>query len=363
MNLIARLLDKMRPLFEEDGRLSRLYPAYRALDTFMFSASLPAENTPLGRDPMDIKRYMSLVIVALLPPFFMSVYFFGWRILAMLIVSYVAGGIIEVLFAVIRKEEVNEGFLVTGFLFPLIMPPGAPLWAVAVGVMFGVTVGKEIFGGTGRNLFNPALVGRIFLALGYPALMSAGWTAPGNWPAGRLASAFTLHATDAVSSATPLVAIRSGAAPSTLALFLGHVRGSAGETSAVAILIGGFFLVAIGIANWRTIVAILVSFAGLNLILHAADPQSVRPVLFNLLSGGLLFGTFFMATDPVSGPMTANGKWWYGGIIGVVTLLIRSYSGYVEGVMFAILLGNVFAPLIDETIIRMRMRRRYASEE
>ncbi len=357
MKIIDKFIDKLAPMFAPGAKLSRLYPLYRAMDTFLREPGIRPEASPLGRDPMDVKRYMSLVIVALAPAFLASLYFFGWRILLMLAVSYVAGGSVEVLFAVIRKEEVNEGFLVTGFIFPLILPPGLPLWTVAIGVVFGVLIGKEIFGGTGRNLFNPALVGRIFLALGYPALMTASWIEPLGGPWGRLVSGISLRAVDAVSSATPLVAAKGGVLAVPLDLFLGRITGSAGETSAAAIILGGLFLIIVGVANWRTVVSIVGSFALLNALLRLAVPETVAPVLFNLLSGGLLFGAFFMATDPVSGPVTKSGKWTYGILIGIMTLLIRSFSGFVEGVMFAILFGNICAPLIDEVVIRVSMRR------
>ncbi|MBT3274815.1 MAG: RnfABCDGE type electron transport complex subunit D [Spirochaetales bacterium] len=361
MRIIDKALEKIRPMFGPDTKLSRLLPVFEAVDTIIRAAYVRTDRFPFGRDAMDVKRYMSLAIIALTPSFLASLYFFGWRMILLLAVSYVAGGTVEVLFSFIRKEEVNEGFLVTGFIFPLILPPGLPLWVVAVGVIFGTIVGKEIFGGTGRNLFNPALVGRIFLALGYPALMTSAWIEPvaGTW--GRLGSPFTIRAVDAVTSATPLVAAKGGVITAPLDLFLGSSLGSAGETSALAIILGGVFLVAVGIANWKTVLSILISFAGLNALLRAISPDAVAPVWFNLMSGGLLFGTFFMATDPVSGPVTRAGKWAYGIIIGSVTILIRSFSGFVEGMMFAILFGNICAPLIDEVVIRLRMRR-YAHE-
>jgi Na(+)-translocating NADH:ubiquinone oxidoreductase B subunit len=362
MRLLAVIMTKLRRHFQEGGRLSALRPVYQAMDNFLFSAPDLTGNTPFGRDPLDVKRYMSLVIVALLPPFLASVYFFGWRILLMLLVSYAAGGVVEVLFAVIRKEEINEGFLVTGFIFPLILPPGLPLWIVAVGIIFGVLVGKEVFGGTGRNLFNPALVGRVFLALGYPAVMTSAWIAPGTGQWGRLLEPFQAGAPEAVTAATPLVLAKSGELTSALNLFIGRTLGSAGETSAAAILLGGVFLVLTGIANWRTIVSILLSFAGLTAILRGLLPGEIGPLWFQMLSGSLLFGTFFMATDPVSGPVTIKGKYIYGILIGCAIILIRSFSAYVEGVMFAILLGNICAPLIDEAIVRARMRR-YAHEK
>jgi Na+-transporting NADH:ubiquinone oxidoreductase subunit B/electron transport complex protein RnfD len=361
MKGLKGILENLRPAFEEGGRLARLKPIFQALDHFLFAAAEKTPNPPFGRDPLDVKRYMSLVILALLPSFAAAVYFFGWRVLLMLLVSYAAGGLVEVLFAVIRREEINEGFLVTGFIFPLILPPGIPLWLVAIGVSFGVLIGKEIFGGTGRNLFNPALVGRVFLAIGYPAALTSTWVQPLAQPWGRLLAPFGLGVPDALTSATPLGLAKSGVLTGAFELFVGRTAGSAGETSALAILLGGVFLILVGVASWRTVLAVLASFVGLTAILHGLLPAAVPPVWFHLLSGGLLFGAFFMATDPVSGPVTRAGKWAFGFLIGAATIFIRSFSGYVEGVMFAILLGNIFAPLIDEIVIRLRSRR-YANE-
>ncbi|MEE8440381.1 MAG: RnfABCDGE type electron transport complex subunit D [Spirochaetia bacterium] len=353
MKRLRKILDSVGLRIKE-GKFSRFYHSFQALDNFIFAAAERPVHSPFGRDPLDVKRYMTLVIVAVTPAFFASLYFFGFRILLMFVVSYAAGGAAELLFSIIRKEEVNEGFLVTGFLFPLILPPALPLWLVAVGVVFGVVVGKEVFGGTGRNVFNPALVGRVFLALGYPSLMSTQWIEPGSGIWGKLTEGLNV---DSVSSATPLVLAKAGEFTDNLDLFFGRVLGSAGETSALMIIVGGLFLVMVGIASWRTVLSVLVSFAGFTAILHAVMPDRVGPVLFNLLSGGILFGTFFMATDPVSGPITRQARWAYGMIIGVVAVLIRSFSGFVEGVMFAILLGNTFAPLLDEVVIRANSRR------
>ncbi len=357
------LLDTLRPHFEDQGKLSFYKPIFEALDNFLFLADNSTHNKPFGRDPIDVKRYMSLVIVALVPAYLAAVYFFGWRILFILIISFIAGAGVEVIFALLRKEDINEGFLVTGFIYPLILPPGIPLWMTAVGIIFGVFIGKEIFGGTGRNLFNAALLGRLFIALGYPSTMTGSWVNPGSLPWGKLFSSFTIAPPDSLTSATPLVLAKGGEISTSLYnLFIGNVAGSLGETSALAILLGGIFLVLIGIANYRTVIGILVSFVGANALLVAIAPQSVSPVLFNLLSGGILFGTFFMATDPVSSPTTQTGKWAYGIIIGLVTILIRSFSGFVEGAMFAILFGNICAPLIDEIVLRSKIRS-YAREQ
>ncbi len=354
--IVERILNRTRPAFEGSGKLSALHPVYQAADNFFFASRAETSFTPYGRDPLDVKRYMSLVIVALFPSFVASVYFFGLRVLLMIFVSYLVGGTIEVLFSIIRKDEINEGFLVTGFIFPLILPPALPLWMVAVGMAFGVIVGKEVFGGTGRNVFNPALVGRCFLALGYPVAMTKAWISPNPGPGLNLFANFSLFAPQNVTTATPLVIAKHGHLSPLSDLFIGRASGSAGETSAIAILAGGLFLLGVGAANWRTVAGTLASFVGLNVLLRIAAPAHTMPVLFNLLSGGLLFGAFFMATDPVTSPVTQWGKWIYGIIIGTATILIRSFSVYVEGVMFAILLGNITAPLIDQIVIAYRSR-------
>jgi Na+-transporting NADH:ubiquinone oxidoreductase subunit B len=201
MDFLANLLNKARPKFEKGGSLSVMKPLFDAIDAFMFNPLSQAKLGPHSRDPLDVKRYMSMVIIALLPATIASFYFFGLRMLPVIAVSYIAGGAVEVAFAVIRKEEINEGFLVTGLLFPLILPPGLPLWMVAVGVVFGVLVGKEIFGGTGRNLFNPALVGRCFLLLSYGGEMGGAWIEPGSGLFGRFFE-YKTSAVDAVSQAT-----------------------------------------------------------------------------------------------------------------------------------------------------------------
>jgi len=343
--------------FEPGAKLHPLKPLFDAADNFLFSPPAQTPGPPHIRDPLDVKRYMSIVIIGLLPVTLASLYFFGLRMLLVIAVSYAAGGAFEVLFAVIRKEEINEGFLVTGLLFALILPPTLPLWMVAVGVAFGVVVGKELFGGTGRNPFNPALVGRCFLALGYPAAMSANWVKPPSGFAGRLAQYIDASSIDALTSATPLVTAKHGDFTPVTDLFFGAVAGSAGETCKLAVLIGGVYLIITRVANWRPIAGALGAFAILAGALHYAQPDRFAPVLWHLMAGSFLFGIFFMATDPVSSPTTNGGKWVYGIIIGIATVLIRNFTGYVEGVMFAILLGNIFAPILDEVAIAISLRR------
>jgi len=356
MNLLLNILNKLRPDFEENGRLRLLKPVFDATDNFFFAPGTRTSQSPHVRDPLDVKRYMSMVIIGLGPCVLAALYFFGLRVVAMIAVSYAAGGVVEVLFAVVRKEEINEGFLVTGLIFPLILPPALPLWMVGIGSAFGVLVGKELFGGTGRNLFNPALVGRCFLALGYPAAMSSSWIVPGTGTLGRLMQYVDGRSVDALSSATPLVLAKQGEFAAWSRLFVGGVPGSVGETSALAAILGGGFLLLVGVSNWRTVLATLGSFSLLGVVLHAVVPSTFGPTVWHISAGGLLFGAMFMATDPVTSPSTNAGKWCYGSIIGSVTLLIRNLTGYVEGMMFAILLGNICAPLLDEMAARMRIR-------
>jgi Na+-transporting NADH:ubiquinone oxidoreductase subunit B/electron transport complex protein RnfD len=286
---------------------------------------------------------MTFVIIALLPSATASVIFFGSRALAMFAVSYFVGGLIEVLFAIIRKKEIHEGFMVTGLIFPLVLPPTTPLWIVGVGIGFGVLFGKEVFGGTGRNIFNPALVGRLFITIAFPVIMTAAWRAP---------------FTDAITSATPLTLYRSERiiTPYTDLLF-GQCAGSMGEIFRLGIIIGGLFLMFSKISNWRVPVSYLGSVLLFSLIGNTVLPARVAPPLFQLLTGGLLFGSMFMATDPVSSPFTRAGKYSFGVLCGVLTILIRSFSGYVEGVMFSIIIMNAFTPLIDHVVVTMKYRQ------
>jgi Na(+)-translocating NADH:ubiquinone oxidoreductase B subunit len=228
---------------------------------------------------------------------------------------------------------------------------------VAAGIVFGVVVGKELFGGTGRNLFNPALVGRCFLSLSYPAAMAPAWLKPGTGLAGRVFQYVDVSDVQAITSATPLVLAKQGQFVELSDLFLGRIAGSAGETSALAIILGGMLLLISRVANWRTVLSTLGSFILLAAVLHYIRPDIFGPVIWNLFAGGLLFGAFYMATDPVTSPTTNGGKWAYGIIIGTATVLIRNLTGYVEGVTFAILLGNICAPVLDEVVVRHRLRR------
>jgi len=317
-----------------------------------------------------------MVVIGLMPVTIAAVYFWGWRCLFLIVISYLFGGLTEVLFSVVRKDEVNEGFLVTGILFPLTLPAATPWWVVAIGIVFGVMLGKEIFGGTGKNFFNPALVARVFVYICFPVQVAGAgiWEANAaqyGWPGGfaRWSSAEEVTA-DSVSSATPLAARKQWARATTeaaqaerpgyRAMFLGSVRGSMGETSALLLILGGLMLIVCRIASWRVIVATLASAVIFSWAMSATGNRLFAPPLFTLLSGGLMLGAFFMATDPVSAPSTIQAQWVYGVMVGVLTVLIRSISGYAGGVMFAILLANCFAPLLDYIVMQKRYRRRKA---
>jgi Na(+)-translocating NADH:ubiquinone oxidoreductase B subunit len=359
---LLKIIDATRPTFEEGGKLQIFNPVFEALEHVFFAPSARTIGAPHIRDPLDVKRVMSTVIISLIPCALAALYFFGLRFIAMIVVTYAAGLAVEATFSIVRKESINEGFFVTGILFPLILPPNLPLWMVALGVAFGVFIGKELFGGTGRNVFNPALVGRCFLSLAYPKTMAASWLEPSHELAGGLLS-WTTASLDAVSGATPLALAKQGEMGSIAHQLMGSVSGSAGETSAILIILGGGFLLFTRVASWRTVVSMLGSFAILTaaLILGGAVDYPISgvlgPVTWHLFAGGLLFGAFYMATDPVTSPTTNAGKWFYGIIIGSTTVLIRNFTGYVEGVTFAILLGNIVAPILDEIVIGIRIRR------
>ena len=371
MKRLLKIIEAVRPTFEE-GKLRTFKPVFGALEHFFFAPSEITLGAPHIRDPIDLKRLMSMVIISVVPCAISALYFFGWRFIAMVVVSYACGLTVEAIFAIVRKEGINEGFFVTGILFPLILPPGTPLWMVGLGVAFGVFIGKELFGGTGRNVFNPALIGRCFLALAYAKPMSQSYMKPSQDILGCLLFKWLPSGSggvDAVTVATPLSSAKAGEIGSTAHLFLGSVAGSVGETSAILIILGGVFLLFTRVANWRTVVGILGSFIVLTgalliggAISYERMPGVFGPVVWHLFAGGLLFGTFFMATDPVTGPTTNSGKWIYGIIIGSVTVLIRHFTSFVEGVTFAILIGNIVAPILDEIVFKIRFRR-LASEE
>lgn len=331
------------------GPLKRLWPVTEALDEALLGTPKTARSAPFLRDGMDIKRMMSLVIISLIPPVIAGTYFYGLRVLAMIAVSYAAGGVVEVAFAALRRKPIHEGFLVTGLIFPLILPPTAPLWLVAVGVAFGAFFGKEVFGGTGRNLFNPALVGRLFVSLAFPRYFATMWGKM-HWGGTGGLLRWTV---DATTQATPLISFKGShiLATDPLSLLIGHAPGCVGETFRIGIILGGLFLVFTRAADWRIPISYLGGTAIFAAIFGVLLPGRVAPVWFQLLSGGLLFGAFYMANDPVTSPFTFRARWIYGAMLGLLTVLIRALSGLPESVMFAILLMNAAAPLLDKLVL------------
>lgn len=389
MKAIKDILDGLRPHFEKGGRWEKLYPLFEATETFFFLPAHRTETGPHVRDALELKRFMGFVILALIPHFLFGIYNCGyqsqlasgdslavlpviWRglilVLPLVIVSYAVGMFWELLFAAVRKHEVSEGFFVTGMLYPLTLPPTLPLWQAAVGISFGVVIGKEVFGGTGRNILNPALTARAFVFFAYPAYLS------GNvWVAVKEGAKNTA---DAVSGATPL-AIAADAGPSDMVepllnqagydlstLFWGLYPGSIGATSAFLCLIGAVFLMAVGIASYRIIIGGVIGALATGYLLNlVAGPASmpwlsVSPI-YHLLMGGFAFGIAYMATDPVSAPGMDGVKWLYGFLIGMLTVLIRVFNpAFPEGIMLAILFMNVFSALLDQFEIRLKTRKR-----
>lgn len=378
MNSLRKKIDKFKPHFEEGGRFSKLRSVFEGFETFLF---VPAKVTFRGahiRDSIDLKRTMTVVIIALIPVLLFGCYniglqhfksvgessgvlasfWFGFvKILPLIIVSYVVGLGIEFIAAQIRGHEINEGYLVTGLLIPLIMPIDIPLWMLALSVAFAVILGKEVFGGTGMNIFNPALLARAFLFFSYPGWM----TGDKVWTEGLVKGAGVI---DGYSGATPLGLLALGETaklPSFMDMFLGTIPGSIGETSTLAILIGAFILIITGIGSWKIIVSVFGGGLLMGLLLNAfpANPYMELPFYYHFVMGGFAFGAVYMATDPVSGSQTETGKWIYGFLIGFLSILFRVLNpAYPEGVMLAILLMNLFAPLIDYYVVQSNIKRR-----
>ena len=315
---------------------------FETVEGIVFGPTEITAGAPHVVDHIEIKRYMSIAIIALLPSAASAVIFFGWRILLMIAASYVAGGIVEVAFALIRKKHIEEGFLVTGLIFPLVLPPTTPIWVVAVGCAIGVFFGKEVFGGTGRNIFNPALVGRLFITIAFPEIMSASWQKP---------------FADAITTATPLASFKTaGELTPLMDLFMGSAAGSIGEVFRIGIILGGIFLMVTKVSNWRVPVTYLGSVVLFGWLGNMAAPGVIAPPMFQLLSGGLLFGAMFMATDPVTSPYNKESKYIFGVMCGLLTVVIRSFSGYTEGVMFSIIFMNALTPLIDHFVVKAKYR-------
>ena len=358
---LRNIVDKIKPTFSEGGKLGFLHSTFEGFETFLF---VPNTTTTKGahiRDCNDIKRVMIVVVMALVPALLMGMYNLGYqagvegvwpafwfgflKMLPMIIVSYVTGLAIEFAFAQKRKHEINEGFLVTGLLIPMVMPVSVPLWIVALSTAFAVIIGKEVFGGTGMNVFNPALLARAFAFFAYTPQMSG----EAVW-----------YATDGQTGATALEQLGTTGTMqwSALDAFIGLIPGSVGETSTAAILIGAAILLFTGVASWRIMLSV---FAGGLAFAYMFDAMDVTtfPAYYHLLVGGFAFGAVFMATDPVTSAQTNTGKWIYGFMVGALAILIRVINpAYPEGMMLSILFMNALAPLIDYFVVERNIARR-----
>lgn len=381
MKPLRKLVDRVKPNFEKGGKLEKFYPAFNALETFLF---VPGETTPSAgthiRDAIDLKRTMILVVLSLVPcllfgiwntgyqhylalgitdpSFTDSIVFGAIKVLPIVIVSYIVGLTVEFIFAIIRKHQVNEGYLVTGMLIPLVMPVDVPLWMVAVATVFAVIIGKEVFGGTGMNILNPALTARAFLFFAYPTKMSGDEV----WINTELEKGERL--VDGFSGATPLGNAAAGEAdkiPGIWESFIGIIPGSIGETSTIACLIGAAILIYTGIGSWRIILSVFIGglLMGFIFNLFAANTLMQLSPIHHIVLGGFAFGAVFMATDPVTATQTNTGKYIYGFLIGMFAILLRVFNpAYPEGMMLAILFMNVMAPLIDHFVLQANIKRR-----
>ena len=398
---LRSFLDKIEHNFEKGGKHEKWYALYEAIDTFFYRPGSVTKTTAHVRDGLDLKRMMITVWLCTFPVIFYGMYNIGfqansiyagnpdllaaqdnWRLaliamfagfdpaslwdnlihgaayfLPVYAVTFLVGGFWEVVFASIRKHEVNEGFFVTSILFALIVPPSIPLWQVALGISFGVVIGKEVFGGTGKNFLNPALTGRAFLFFAYPAQMSgdAVWTAVDGFAG---ATALSMAASGGVEQI-----VASGL--TWLDAFYGNMQGSMGEVSTLAIFIGGAVLLLTKIANWRIVAGVMLGMVSTSLLFNMigsdTNPMFAMPWYWHMVVGGFAFGMIFMATDPVSASMTNTGKWFFGALIGLMVILIRVVNpAFPEGMMLAILFANLFAPLIDHFVVQANIKRRLA---
>ncbi len=378
MKALRKQLDKIKPNFQKGGKFEKLHSTFDAFETFLF---VPDKTTRAGshiRDSIDLKRTMSAVIIAMIPALLFGIWNTGYqhylslgqdpgflpivgyglmKVLPIIVVSYAAGLGVEFIFAQYRGHEVNEGYLVSGMLIPLVMPVDVPLWMVAVASIFAVVIGKEAFGGTGMNVFNPALLARAFIFFAYPAKITGDTIWTGGLGTGE-------GVVDGFSGATPLGNAAAGAMdkiPSMYDLFFGFIPGSIGETSKIAILLGALILIVTGIGSWRIMLSGLLGGITMTLIFNAfaANEYMTLSPLTQIMMGSFLFGMVFMATDPVTAAQTDKGKWIYGFLAGFFAIMIRVFNpAYPEGTMLAILLMNAFAPLIDHYVVEANIRKR-----
>lgn len=371
MKFLRDFLDKQKPHFSKGGKLEKLHSTFEAFETLLFVPDTVTSKGSHIRDAIDLKRTMIIVVLAMVPALIFGIWNVGYqhfmsqgmaydfwpmfgfgliKVLPIIVVSYVVGLGIEFAFAQSRHHEVNEGFLVSGILIPLVMPPDVPLWMVALATAFAVIIGKEVFGGTGMNILNPALTARAFLFFAYPSQMSG-------------EKVWIAEKADAFSGATPLGQLMVGDTnlPSAMQMFIGNIPGSIGETSTLAILIGAVMLIATGIGSARIMLSVVAGGLSMGLLfnLWGANDYMNIPAYYHLIMGGFAFGAVFMATDPVTAAQTSKGKYIYGFLIGLIAVLIRVFNpAYPEGMMLSILLMNVFAPLIDHYIIQSNISRR-----
>lgn len=378
MKALRNIVDKIKPSFEKGGKLEIFHSTFEAFETMMFVPNRVTQKGSHIRDAIDLKRTMFIVIIALMPALlfgmwnvgyqnalstggsmeFWSIFLFGFiKVFPIVVVSYVVGLGIEFAFAQVRKHEVNEGYLVTGMLIPLIVPVDIPLWMVALASAFTVVIGKEVFGGTGMNIFNPALIARAFLFFAYPSHMSGDYV----WVAGLSKGQGIV---DGFSGATPLAnaaAYQIEKIPSAMEMFIGTIPGSIGETSTLAILLGAIVLIVTGIGSWKIIISTVLGGLTMGMIFNAfgTNPFMQIPAWHHLIMGGFAFGAVFMATDPVTASQTEKGKWIYGFLIGLFAVLVRVVNpAYPEGMMLSILLMNAFSPLIDHYVVEASIKRR-----
>ncbi len=388
MNFLRKIFEETGKFVEKGKPLSWAYPLWEAADTIFFSTNKQTSKGPHIRDNMDIKRTMFFVVIALIPCYLFGAYNIGYLnalsmdidrgllsntifgfgyVLPILIATFVAGAICELTFAIIRKHEVNEGFLVSCALIPLTMPPDVPLWQVFIGTSFGIIIGKEIFGGVGTNIFNPALTARAFMYFAFPTKISGDkvWAVGPDGYSGATALAIPANPVE-YDTASNLFAASTQFDFSLMNMFWGLIPGSIGETNKLLILGGAFFLIYCGIASWRIIVSSVLGLVFTAFIFNLLSGFSTNAMLTitplqHLLIGSFLFGTVFMATEPVTSSHTNTGRWIYGFLIGVLTVIIRSINpAYPEGVMLAILIMNMFAPLIDYYVVQSNIKMRLA---
>ncbi|HLU90441.1 MAG TPA: NADH:ubiquinone reductase (Na(+)-transporting) subunit B [Cyclobacteriaceae bacterium] len=394
MKFLRDLLDKQKPLFQKGGKFENFYYLYEAGETFMFS---PKHTTGIKgaqvKDAIDLKRLMITVVIAMLPCLLFGIYNVGHQhflavgeaatfgdkfllglqlVLPIVIVAYASGGIVEAVFAVIRKHPINEGFLVTGMLIPLIVPPTIPLWQVALATVFAVVIAKEVFGGTGMNVLNVAMTARAFLYFAYPAQISGDqvWTYLGDkTPVDGFSGATALGVAYQASVDGEIVTTALSSHNTSIGdnlysfanMFWGFIPGSIGETSMLMVLIGAAILILTGVGSWKIMAAAFggTYVMGLVMNLLATNEYMALPAHYHLILGGVAFGIVYMATDPVTASQTETGKWIYGFLIGVLTVIIRvTNPAYPEGIMLAVLFMNVFAPLIDFYVVQANKKRR-----